>query len=46
MALQVFTIVSIVPEGINIRQNDGNSDQIALLSFAQLRPVPNWLLKY
>lgn len=42
MAFQVFTIVSKVPAGINIEKNDGNSDQIALLSFAQLRPVSNW----
>lgn len=42
MAFQVFTIFSKVPAGINIEKNDGNSDQIALLSFAQLRPVSNW----
>lgn len=42
MAFQVFSIVSKVPAGINIEQNDGSSDQIALLSFAQLRPVSNW----
>jgi membrane dipeptidase len=42
MAFQVFTIVSKVPAGINIEQNDDKSDQIALLSFAQLRPVSNW----
>jgi microsomal dipeptidase-like Zn-dependent dipeptidase len=42
MAFQVFTIVSKVPAGINIEKNDGNSDQIALLSFAQLRPPSNW----
>ncbi len=42
MAFQVFTIVSKVPAGINIEQNDEKSDQIALLSFAQLRPVSNW----
>lgn len=42
MALQVFTIVSKVPAGINIESNVGTSDQIALLSFAQLRPVSNW----
>ncbi|MFN8890033.1 MAG: membrane dipeptidase, partial [Cyclobacteriaceae bacterium] len=42
MAFQVFTIVSKVPAGINIEKNDDNSDQIALLSFAQLRPVSNW----
>jgi microsomal dipeptidase-like Zn-dependent dipeptidase len=42
MAFQVFTIVSKVPAGINIEQNDDKSDQIALLGFAQLRPVSNW----
>lgn len=42
MAFQVFTIVSKVPFGINIEENDSNSDQIALLSFAQLRPPSNW----
>ena len=42
MAFQVFTIVSKVPAGINIERNDDKSDQIALLSFAQLRPVSNW----
>jgi membrane dipeptidase len=38
MAFQVFTIVSKVPSGINIEQNDDRSDQIGLLSFAQLQP--------
>jgi membrane dipeptidase len=42
MALQVFTIVSKVPAGINIERNDDNSDQIGLLSFAQLRPPATW----
>ncbi len=42
MAFQVFSIVSKVPRGINIEKNEGNSDQIALLSFAQLRPPSNW----
>lgn len=42
MAMQIFSIVSKVPFGINIEQNDGSSDQIALLSFAQLRPPSNW----
>jgi membrane dipeptidase len=42
MAFQVFTIVSKVPFGINIEENESNSDQIALLSFAQLRPPSNW----
>lgn len=42
MAFQVFTIVSKVPRGINIEQNDDRSDQIGLLSFAQLQPPANW----
>lgn len=42
MAFQVFTIVSKVPSGINIEQNDDRSDQIGLLSFAQLQTPANW----
>ncbi|MBI5858056.1 MAG: membrane dipeptidase [Sphingobacteriales bacterium] len=42
MAFQVFTIVSKVPKGINIEKNDSHSDQIGLLSFAQLQPPANW----
>src|ERR1041385_773334 len=42
LAFQVFTIVSKTPRGINIENNTGDTDQIALLSFAQLRPVSNW----
>ncbi len=42
VAFQVFTIVSKVPKGINIEKNDGKSDQIGLLSFAQLQPPANW----
>jgi membrane dipeptidase len=42
MAFQVFTIVSKVPRGINIERNDDKSDQIALLSFGQLRPTKTW----
>jgi len=42
MAFQVFTIVSKVPKGINIERNDDKSDQIALLSFGQLRPPKTW----
>ncbi|MDP1763489.1 MAG: membrane dipeptidase [Sediminibacterium sp.] len=42
MAFQVFTIVSKVPVGINIEKNPGNSDQIGLLSFAQLQPPNTW----
>lgn len=42
MAFQVFTVVSKTPRGINIEQNDDDTDQIALLSFAQLRPPTSW----
>lgn len=42
MALQVFSIVSKVPRGINIERNDDKTDQIALLSFGQLRPPKTW----
>lgn len=42
MAFQVFTIVSKVPKGINIERNDDKTDQIALLSFGQLRPIKTW----
>lgn len=42
MAFQIFTIVSKTPRGINIEQNTDETDQIALLSFAQLRPPSNW----
>ncbi|MBI5371864.1 MAG: dipeptidase [Sphingobacteriales bacterium] len=42
MAFQVFTVVSKTPRGINIEQNDDKTDQIALLSFAQLRNPKDW----
>lgn len=42
IAFQVFTIVSKTPKGINIERNDSKTDQITLLSFAQLRPVKTW----
>ncbi len=42
MAMQVFTIVSKVPRGINIEKNPANSDQIGLLNFVQLQAPRNW----
>lgn len=42
MAFQVFTIVSKVPFGINIEKNNDYSDQIGLLSFAELQPPSTW----
>jgi microsomal dipeptidase-like Zn-dependent dipeptidase len=43
VAMQVFTIVSKSPKGINIEENSDKTDQIALLSFTQLRPFNTWL---
>lgn len=42
MAFQVFTIVSKAPRGLNIEKNDDKTDQISLLSFAQLRNPEDW----
>lgn len=42
VAFQVFTIVSKTPKGINIEHNDASTDQITLLSLAQLRPMNTW----
>jgi microsomal dipeptidase-like Zn-dependent dipeptidase len=42
MALQVFTIVSKTPRGMNIEENSDRTDNIGLLSFAQMRPVSSW----
>ncbi len=42
MAFQVFTIVSKTPKKMNIEHNDDKTDNIALLSFAQLRNPKDW----
>lgn len=42
MAFEVFTIVSKTPKGINIEKNDDKTDQVALLSFVQLRNPKDW----
>lgn len=42
MAMQVFTIVTKTPKGMNIEQNDDKTDNITLLTIAQLRPVNTW----
>jgi microsomal dipeptidase-like Zn-dependent dipeptidase len=41
-AFQIFTIVSKTPRGINYDMNTDKTDQVALLSFAQLQPVADW----
>jgi membrane dipeptidase len=42
MALQVFTIVTKTPKGMNIEHNDDKTDKITLLEIAQLRPTNTW----
>ena len=42
MAFQAFTIVSKTPRNMNITSNSDETDQIALLSFAQLLPPSSW----
>lgn len=42
MAFQVFTVVSKTPRGINIEQNSDKTDNVAILSLAQLQPWVNW----
>lgn len=42
LALQVFTVVSKTPKNMNIEQNDDQTDNITLLSIAQLRPYSTW----
>jgi len=42
MALEVFTIVSKTPKGMNIEENSDKTDNVGLLSFAQLRPFNTW----
>ncbi len=43
MAFQVFTIVSKVPQGINIVKNQTDApDQITALSILQLQPLSSW----
>ena len=41
-AFQVFTIVSKTPRNMNYDKNTGDTDQIALLSFAQLKSPADW----
>lgn len=41
-AFEVFTVVSKTPRGINYDKNSDKTDQVALLSFAQLRRPSDW----
>jgi len=42
LAFQVFTIVSKTPKNQNYESNSDKTDNIGLLSFAQLRPARTW----
>ena len=42
VALQVFSSVSKTPEGQNYDANGADSDNITLLTFAQLQPMRTW----
>jgi len=42
VALEIFSIVSKSPRGLNYDHNSGNSDMIGLLAFAQLRWPQDW----
>lgn len=42
MALQVFTVVSKVPRGINYDSNEAGSDLITPLAIAQRWPIATW----
>ncbi len=42
MALQVFSVVTKTPRGLNYYSNSDNTDNITLLSLAQRWPIPTW----
>ena len=42
VALQVFSVVTKSPHGLNIERNDANSDDISLLALAQRWPWRTW----
>jgi membrane dipeptidase len=42
VALQAFTLVTTSPRGLNIYKNSDDTDQITLLSIAQLWPPNTW----
>jgi membrane dipeptidase len=42
VALEIFSVVSKSPHGLNYDHNEGNTDQLGLLSFAQLRWPIDW----
>ena len=46
VALQVFSVVTKVPKGLNYEENTADSDEITLLAFAQRWPIAAWTSIY
>ena len=42
VSLEVFTVVSKSPRGLNFEENDSNSDDISMLMIGQGRPLRSW----
>ncbi|MCA1592954.1 MAG: membrane dipeptidase [Acidobacteria bacterium] len=42
VALQIFTVVTKTPRGLNIERNDDRSDNVTLLAVAERWPVAAW----
>jgi microsomal dipeptidase-like Zn-dependent dipeptidase len=42
VGLQAFTIVTKTPKNMNFDQNTGETDQVTLLTMAQMRPIKSW----
>jgi membrane dipeptidase len=42
VGIQAFTIVTKTPSNMNFDQNTGETDQITLLTMAQMRPIKSW----
>lgn len=42
VALEVFTVVTKTPWGLNLDKNSGNSDMLTMLNIAQLRAPADW----
>lgn len=42
VALQVFTVVTSVPAGVNFEQNEDKNNAITFLTLLQRNPVPTW----
>ncbi len=43
VALQVFSVVTKTPKGLNVDRNDDKTDEVRLLAFAQRWPPTTWI---